>query len=43
MRGFNKVMLAFIVFMDLANIILNYLVLFTTYEVSQNFIGETGL
>lgn len=42
MNGFNKAMLAFIVFMDLTNIIINYLVLFTTYEVSRNFIGDTG-
>lgn len=39
MNGFNKPMLAVIVFMDLAEIIINYLVLFTTYEVAQDFIG----
>lgn len=43
MNGFNKPMLAVIVFMDLAEIIINYLVLFTTYEVAQDFIGEGGV
>jgi hypothetical protein len=43
MREFNKPMLAVIVFLDLAFIIVNYLVLFTTYEVSRNFIGQTGV
>jgi hypothetical protein len=31
LRGFNKPMLAVIVFLDLAYIIINYLVLFTSY------------
>lgn len=43
MSGFNKPLLAIIVFMDLAFIIINYLVLFMTYSVAQDFVGPSGL
>lgn len=43
MSGFNKPLLAVIVFMDLAYIIINYLVLFMTYTVAQDFVGTSGL
>jgi small neutral amino acid transporter SnatA (MarC family) len=41
MRHFNKIILAFIVFMDLAYILINYMVLFTYYEYVQTVLGET--
>lgn len=40
MLEFNKFILAFIVFVNLANIVLNYFVLFIKYESVQNFLGE---
>lgn len=39
LRGFNRYILGFIVFVNLVNIILNYLVLFLYYETVKNFIG----
>lgn len=41
LKGFNKIILAFIVFMDLSNIIVNYFVLFTQYEVVTGFLGQS--
>lgn len=39
LRGFNRYILGFIVFVNLVNIILNYLVLFLTYDVVNKLIG----
>lgn len=39
MTKFNKIILSFIVFMDLSNIIINYFVLFTEYQVVKDMLG----
>lgn len=40
LRTFSKRILASIVFLDLAYLIINYLILFVEYAVVENFIGE---
>ena len=40
LRGFNKKILAFIVFMDLSFLLVNYIFLLVTYPVVQKILGE---
>ena len=41
MRGVNRKVLAVIVFLDLAFLLINYIVLFFNYQVVINFFGES--